>query len=181
MLIGPPGSGKGTQAKLLSQRLGLAHVSTGEMLREAIRIGAASGKKAKPYVDSGKLVPDTLVNEIIADYFRLDNRRDNFVLDGYPRTLPQAVSFDQLLRQLFIGLDAAVYLKVDDEEVVRRLAGRGRGDDAQATIRKRLEVFHATHTDLIEYYRQSGLLREIKGEGDVETIYAAILKAIKVP
>jgi adenylate kinase len=124
ILIGPPGSGKGTQAQLLSQRLGLAHIGTGDMLREAIRLGTAAGKSAQPFVVSGQLVPDELVNQIIHDFFSRDNRPERFVMDGYPRTLPQAVSFDQVLRQQFLGLDAVVVLKVDDEDIVRRMSGR---------------------------------------------------------
>src|SRR5436853_69921 len=102
ILIGAPGSGKGTQAKMLSQRLGLAHISTGDMLREAIRLGTPAGKKAHPFVGGGQLVPDDLVNQIIAEYFRRDDRPDRFVMDGYPRTLPQAMAFEQVLRQQFL-------------------------------------------------------------------------------
>jgi adenylate kinase len=124
ILVGPPGSGKGTQAKLLSQRQGLTHISTGDMLREAIRLGTPAGRKAQPYVSGGQLVPDDLVNQIIADFFSRENRPDHFVMDGYPRTLPQGISFDQVLRQQFLALDAVIVLKVDDEEIVRRLSGR---------------------------------------------------------
>jgi adenylate kinase len=180
ILIGPPGSGKGTQAKLLSQRLGLTHISTGDMLREAIRIGSPAGIKAKPFVESGHLVADDLVNETIADYFRLDNAPTDFILDGYPRTLPQAVSFDQLMRQLHLGIDAALYLKIDDQEVVNRLAGRGRKDDVEATIRKRLQVFHSTYGGLLDYYRRLGLLHEINGAGDMKSVNADILKVLHV-
>ncbi len=124
ILLGPPGSGKGTQAKLLSERLGLVHIGTGDILREAVRLGTPSGKMAEPFVSSGKLVPDTLVNELVADRFRRDDRPDRFVMDGYPRTLAQAASFDQVLRQQFLNLGAVVLLVVDDEEIVRRLSGR---------------------------------------------------------
>src|SRR4051794_9858428 len=101
ILVGPPGSGKGTQAKLLSERQQLAHVGTGDMLREAIRLGTPGGKKAEPFVAAGQLAPDDLVNQIVADYFDYDDHPENFVMDGYPRTLPQAVAFDQVLRQHF--------------------------------------------------------------------------------
>jgi adenylate kinase len=124
ILVGPPGSGKGTQAKLLSQRLGLAHVGTGDMLRQAIRLGTPGGNKAKPFVASGQLVPDDLVNQIIADYFASDDRPERFVMDGYPRTLPQAMAFEQVLRQHFMGLDYVVWLRVSDEEIVLRITGR---------------------------------------------------------
>ncbi len=212
ILIGPPGSGKGTQAKLLSQRLGLAHISTGDMLREAIRTGTPAGRRAQPFVGGGQLVPDELVNQIIAEYFGRDERPENFVMDGYPRTLPQAMAFEQVLRQQFLGLDAVVVLKVEDEEIVKRMSGRWicpnptcgtpyhvkfkpprragvcdlcgtaliqREDDQEATVRKRLQIFHSTHGDLLEHYRQMGLLRQVDGRGDIETIYANILKALQ--
>jgi adenylate kinase len=124
ILIGPPGSGKGTQAKLLSMRTGLFHFGTGDILREAVRLHTPAGAKAKPYVTSGQLVPDDLVNELVADRFRREDRPDCFIMDGYPRTLAQAASFDQVLRQQFFTLDAVIFLDVDDEEIVRRLSGR---------------------------------------------------------
>lgn len=124
ILLGPPGSGKGTQAKLLSERFGLVHIGTGDILREAVRLGTPWGKQAEPFVKSGKLVPDALVNELVADRFRRDDRPDRFVMDGYPRTLAQAASFDQALRQQFLNLCAVCLLVVDDEEIVRRLSGR---------------------------------------------------------
>src|SRR5262249_27743532 len=116
ILVGPPGSGKGTQAKLLSDRRGLLHITTGDTLREAARRQPPAGKQARPYVVSGQLVPDDLVNELVADRFRWEDRPERFVMDGYPRTRPQAVSFDQVLRQQFLDLNAVVQLHVDDEE-----------------------------------------------------------------
>src|SRR6516165_7346923 len=124
ILIGPPGSGKGTQAKLLGDRLHLSHIATGDILREAIRLGTSAGRKAEPFVNNGKLVPDDLVNELVADRFRRDDRPEQFVMDGYPRTLAQAASFDQVLRQQFLDLNAVILLQVDDEEIVRRISGR---------------------------------------------------------
>jgi adenylate kinase len=213
ILIGPPGSGKGTQATLLSQRLGLAHISTGDMLRDAIHSDTAAGRKARPFMESGQLVPDDLVNQIIADFFRKDDRLECFVMDGYPRTLPQAMSFEQLLRQQFLGLDAVILLKVDDEMIVRRMSGRWvcsngtcgtpyhstfkpprqpgvcdvcgsklmqRADDQEQTVRKRLQIFHASYGDLLDYYRRLGLLQKIPGVGDIETIYANVVRALKL-
>jgi adenylate kinase len=212
ILIGPPGSGKGTQAKLLSQRLRLTHIGTGDMLRDAIRRGTPAGRAAKPHVASGQLVPDDLVNQIIADYFLKEHPLDGFVVDGYPRTLPQAMSFEQVLRQQYVGLDAVVLLEVDDEEIVKRMSGRWvcsnsacgtpyhtifkpprvpgicdvcgskliqRIDDQEQTVRKRLQIYHASHDELIEYYRKQGLLKEVPGVGDIETIYARIVKALE--
>jgi adenylate kinase len=133
ILIGPPGSGKGTQAKLLSKEFALCHFATGDILREAIRLGTPAGKEAEPYLASGRLVPDDLVNEVVAECFRRENPPDRFVLDGYPRTLAQATSFDQVLRQQFLDLTAAIVLAVPDQEVVRRLSGRRFCPNCQAT------------------------------------------------
>jgi adenylate kinase len=124
ILLGPPGSGKGTQADLLSTRLNLAHVGTGDILREAIQHQTPLGARAKPFLESGLLVPDDLVNEIIAERFRGKRRPEQFVMDGYPRTLAQAASFDQVLHQEFLNLSAVILLVVDDGEIVRRMAGR---------------------------------------------------------
>jgi adenylate kinase len=124
ILLGAPGSGKGTQAKLLSERLRLEHIGTGDILREAIRRGTPLGVRARPFVESGQLVPDDLVNEMVAERFQRDDRPERFVMDGYPRTLAQAASFEEMLRRQHLGLDAVVYLKVDDEEIIRRVARR---------------------------------------------------------
>ena len=124
ILVGPPGCGKGTQAELLGRDHRLEHIGTGDLLRAAIRAGTPGGQRAKPFVESGKLVPDDLVNELIAERFDRPDRPDRFVMDGYPRTRSQAEAFDQVLRRHQLTLDAAVLIKVDDEEIVRRLAGR---------------------------------------------------------
>jgi len=124
ILIGPPGSGKGTQAKLLSNRLKLAHIGTGDILREAIREKTPLGRVAEPYILRGELVPDDLVNEVIAERFRQEDRPESFVTDGYPRTVAQAAAFDQVLRQQFLDLTGVLFLIVEDEEIVRRMTGR---------------------------------------------------------
>ena len=124
ILVGPPGSGKGTQAKLLSKRLQLVHIGTGDILREAIREKTPIGRKAEPYILKGQLVPDDVVNEMVAERFRRDDRPDDFVIDGYPRTVAQAESFDQVLRQQFLDLTGVLLLCVDDDEIVRRMTGR---------------------------------------------------------
>jgi adenylate kinase len=124
ILLGPPGSGKGTQAKLLAERNKLVQIGTGDILREAVRVRTPRGVEVEPYVKTGKLVPDDLVNELVADCFRREDRPESFVMDGYPRTLAQAASFDQVLRQQFLNLQAVVLLVVKDEEIVRRLSGR---------------------------------------------------------
>lgn len=124
VLVGPPGSGKGTQAKLLTERLGLRDVGTGDILREAIRSRTPTGKQAEPYLKAGKLVPDDMVNSLIADLFRSKERPTQFVLDGYPRTVSQAIWFDAFLKSEKLALDAVILFRVDDDEVVRRISGR---------------------------------------------------------
>ena len=124
VLVGPPGSGKGTQADLLVQRLGLRYIGTGDILREAIRGGTEMGRRVKPLMDQGLLVPDSEVNGVVAELFRGENRPERFVTDGYPRTYSQAVAFDALLAQQVLALDAVINLTIPDEEVVRRISGR---------------------------------------------------------
>ncbi len=212
IFIGPPGSGKGTQAKLLSQRLGLVHVSTGDILREAILQDTPEGRLAHPYVSTGRLVPDEIVNEIVNSRFRAKDRPTCFVMDGYPRTVPQANSFDHVLAEQGLKLDGVIFLKVADDEIVRRLGGRWscpnpacgatyhelfkpptqpgicdicgtaliqREDDKPATIRRRLEIFHSLYDELVEHYRKRGLLIEVPGIGDIETIYHNIVASLK--
>jgi adenylate kinase len=210
ILVGPPGSGKGTQAKLLCERQGLAYIGTGDIIREAVRSGTPLGKQAAPFMVSGQLVPDSLADELVAERLQRADRPDRFLLDGYPRTVAQAVALDKLLRKLDLKLCAVVFLVVDDDEIVRRLSGRWncpvcnatyhvtmkpprrpgvcdecgsvlqqREDDREDTIRHRLAVYHASTADIVPYYWRQGLLREVPGVGDIETIYQNIVKAVK--
>ena len=210
IILGPPGSGKGTQANLLCEKLGLAHISTGDILREAVRLGTPRGLKARPFMDQGKYVPDQLVNDIIADRFARADRPRRFLMDGYPRTLTQAVSFDRVLKQQSFPLDAVVVLRVPEEELVRRMSGRRvcprdgstyhllfdppkkspehcdqcgtrleqRVDDAERTVRERLRTFQATLTPVIDYYRPTGILREVSGAGPIAEIARAMLTSL---
>lgn len=124
IILGPPGSGKGTQAVLLSQRLGMVHISTGDILRHAIRNQTPEGKLAQPYIARGQLVPDEVVNQIIAARFRGPSRPEDFILDGYPRTDHQADALDEVLKEQGIALDGVILLEVDDQEIIRRVGGR---------------------------------------------------------
>jgi adenylate kinase len=124
VLVGPPGCGKGTQAELLVQRLGVTYVGTGDILREAIRRETPMGKRVEPIMEQGLLVPDPDVNDVVAELFRGPDRPDCFVMDGYPRTYSQAQAFDALLRQQFLSLDAVINLTIPDDEVIRRISGR---------------------------------------------------------
>jgi adenylate kinase len=124
ILLGPPGCGKGTQAKQLSRNFQLEHIGTGDLLRSAIREASEVGRRAKPYVETGQLVPDDLVNDLIAERFARSDRPSCFVTDGYPRTVAQAIAFDEILRKAGLDLSAVVLLDVSDEEIVRRLGNR---------------------------------------------------------
>lgn len=124
VLVGPPGSGKGTQADSLVRQFGLTYIGTGAMLRDAIGRGTDMGRQIKPLMDQGLLVPDTIVNDVVAELFRSTSRPERFVMDGYPRTYSQAIAFDSLLIQEFLSLDAVINLTIPDEEVVRRIGGR---------------------------------------------------------
>ncbi len=124
ILLGPPGCGKGTQAKLLCERNGLEHIGTGDILREAARQRTPAGLRAKPFLDAGKLAPDDLVNDVVAERFNLNDPPERFVMDGYPRTLAQAVAFDQVLRQHYLDLGAVIFLQVSDDEIIARVSER---------------------------------------------------------
>ncbi|HEY2787344.1 MAG TPA: adenylate kinase [Fimbriiglobus sp.] len=124
VLVGPPGSGKGTQAERLCDRLHLTYIGTGDILRDAIRRQTPIGRQVDPLIKQGLLVPDPVVNEVVAELFQRPDRPERFVLDGYPRTYPQAVAFDALMLQQYLGLDAVVNLTIPDDEVVRRISGR---------------------------------------------------------
>lgn len=211
ILIGPPGSGKGTQAKLLSERLGLCHFSTGDSLREAIARDTPEGRRAKTFMSAGQLVPDDLVNDIVRVRLHGPERPDQFVMDGYPRTLGQAIAFDGVLKAEKLPLRAVILLNVADDEIVRRLGQRWtcpnstcgavynaafmppkndghcdlcgtelyqREDDKPATIRKRLQVFHSLHDDILHHYQKQGFLVEVDGVGDIESIYENIIRAL---
>ncbi len=180
VFLGPPGSGKGTQAKLLHERLGLDVIGTGDILRGAMRRGTPLGKKVEPYLKSGRLVPDDLVNDVVADMFRQDDHPTKFVLDGYPRTLAQAEWIESVLHENDLDLKCAIRLVVPDEVVIERLSGRrlveGRADDSEETVRKRLQIYHDITKELVEHFRREGLLREVDATADVETVYLTIAK-----
>lgn len=124
VFLGPPGCGKGTQAKVLCQRLGAEHIGTGDLLREAMRNGTPAGREAAFHVDQGHLVPDQVVNDLISERFARNDRPQRFILDGYPRTLPQAKACDQILSGVGLDLDGVVLINVPDREIVRRVSGR---------------------------------------------------------
>ena len=182
LLLGPPGAGKGTQAQRLAERLGVPQVSTGEMLRAAVAAGSAVGRRAKAFMEAGELVPDEVVIGVAEQRLGQPDAKGGFILDGFPRTAAQADALDKLLPRLGVSLERCVSLRVDEEELVKRLLKRaqieGRADDNEQTIRTRMQVYKDSTAPLIAYYRTRGVLREIDGEGSVEEVARRLEQAL---
>lgn len=205
ILLGAPGAGKGTQAELLTQKLGIPAISTGNMLREAMRNGTETGRKAKHYMDNGLLVPDDVILGIVRDRVCQPDCRKGFILDGVPRTIPQA----QALEDLGVRIDYVVSIEIDDAVIEARMTGRRvcsacgasyhvtanppkadgvcdacggslmiRKDDAAETVRRRLEVYHQETEALKGFYEKLGKLRLVEGNQSIEDANRAILAAI---
>lgn len=174
VFIGPPGAGKGTQAERMIAKYRLAHLSTGDMLRAARDARTEVGKKAEGYMASGNLVPDEIIVEIIQERLREPDCRGGYLLDGFPRTIAQAEALDKMLAEKGTPLHIVLELKVPEEELFQRLAGRGRADDKPEVIRQRLVAYRDQTSPLLDYYRQGGLLKSIDGLGGVEEIFKRI-------
>ena len=178
ILGGPPGSGKGTQSALLAEHVGLATLSTGELLRSVASQRTLLGQRVASFVESGALLPDRLLLDVLREPLqRLRNTGDGFVLDGFPRTVAQAVALDELLAPE--PIDFAVQLVVDARVVARRLASRGRADDNASAIERRLVAFERETRPVIERYRCSGRLVAIDGHQPVEDVYREIIDALE--
>jgi len=180
VLLGPPGAGKGTQAQLLAARLGVPAISTGDMLREAVAAGSDLGKRVEGIMAAGGLVDDALMAEVVRDRLAKADAREGFLLDGYPRTSPQAKTLEGILVDAGQRLDAVVMVDVPVDELVRRSLLRGRADDSEEVIRERQRVYREKTEPLIGYYRERGLLREIDGHQPVETVTAHVFAALGV-
>jgi adenylate kinase len=211
ILIGGPGTGKGTQAELLQDKLSLTHIASGDLFRENIDGRTELGLTAKRYIDQGKLVPDDVTVDMIRKRLQELDSEQGILFDGFPRTLPQAEALDHLLAELNRKIDLVIHLEVSDDEIIRRLSGRlicrecqtpfhrefnpfvkcpydkcsgeflyQREDDKPETVRARLKVFQKQTAPLIEHYMAKGLLVKIDGEKSVETVFKAILEALKV-
>jgi adenylate kinase len=182
IFLGPPGSGKGTQARLLSGRLGVPAISTGEMLRAAVREGTELGRQAQEIMDRGELVPDAVMIGLIRDRVASPDARDGFLLDGFPRTVEQARSLDELLAGNAGGLSAVVNLLVPEplleDRLLHRATAEGRSDDRPEAIRERLRVYRERTEPLIAFYRQRGLLVEVNGVGPVAEVSDRIDRAL---
>lgn len=205
VLLGAPGAGKGTQAAKLVEKYHMAHISTGDILRAAVKNQTELGLEAKKYMDAGDLVPDELVIGLVKERLQDEDTKAGFILDGFPRTSTQAVALDSELAELNRPLDAAVLVDVDKEVIIKRLTSRRmcrdcgyigtdkdtvcpkcggemyqRDDDNEATVRNRLDVYESSTAPLIDYYRGCDLLVTIDGDQDPEVVFEEIQKALKL-
>lgn len=203
IFLGPPGAGKGTQAQRICAALNIPQISTGDILRRAMKEGTETGLKAKSYIDAGQLVPDEVIIDIVKERLAMEDCRGGYILDGFPRTVPQAEALDT-----FAKIDSVIELAVDDQVLVNRLSGRRvcvkcgatyhlsmlngattcaacgeeliqRNDDKAETVLNRLKVYHDQTAPLIGYYEKKGLLRKVDGDQGVDSTFQAIMKALK--
>jgi len=182
ILLGGPGAGKGTQAAKLKEHYGIAHLSTGEVLRDARVAGTELGGKAGEYMDAGKLLPDGIILGIVAEKIDEPSMAGGFLLDGFPRTIPQAEGLGVILKDKGLTLDAVVSIDVPDELVVSRLLKRaeieGRPDDNRETIENRLKVYYDQTAPLKEFYTKKGLLKAVDGVGGIDEVFARVRTAL---
>ena len=199
VLLGAPGAGKGTQAQKLVEEYGVAHISTGDLLRAAVKAGTELGRQAKSYMDSGSLVPDSLLVDLVRERLQEDDAQRGFILDGYPRNTAQAETLDAMLTELGRDLDAALLVSVEPKVIVERLSSRRtcrscgftapagvevcprcsgemyqRDDDKPETIQHRLDVYETQTAPLVEYYTTHGILKEVDGDRPVDEVYADV-------
>jgi adenylate kinase len=177
LFVGPPGSGKGTQCEVLSQRLGSPHISTGDLLREAVKAGGIAGRRAQRFMSAGRLVPDRLVMRILeARLARPDARDHGYLLDGFPRTISQARAFETLRGAQ--GFDAVIELALPRSVVLDRLAARGRTDDSQHTVQRRLEIYERVTVPMIAWCAQRYPLIKVAADRPVEVVTADLLRRL---
>ena len=172
ILFGPPGAGKGTQAKRIQKAYDIPQLSTGEIFRHHIKNDTPLGHKAKEYIDRGNLVPDEIVLHIVEETIQEEKYRHGYILDGFPRTVNQAQEFDELLSQRGQSIDACIGLEVSKEELIKRLTtrGEGRSDDDPEKIKVRLQVYHDETAPVMHHYAEKGLYHEIDGTGSIDDI-----------
>ena len=203
LLYGAPGSGKGTQANMLRSRFGIPHIATGDMLRAEIQADTTLGRKAQPILATGGYVPDDIMIGIIRNRLRLPDCERGFIIDGFPRTIPQADALDALMRDLSKHFDRVVYLKVETPELIRRLSGRlvcptcqrtyppntamceadatplvQREDDKREAVQPRIEIYLDKTIPVLDHYRHEGLVSEIDGRGTIDEIGRRVMAAI---
>jgi adenylate kinase len=179
VMLGAPGSGKGTQAELLARMLYVPAISTGEMLRQAVAEKSDLGERVKGTMASGALVDDELMSEVVRRRLERDDAESGFLLDGYPRTTAQAATLDSLLEDQGLKLDAVVLLDVPEPVLVQRATARRRADDAESVVRERLRVYREKTEPLVEHYSTRGLLRRVNGDREIGDVTASILKALR--
>ena len=182
LIMGPPGAGKGTQAVSLAERVGGAHISTGDIFRANVQQRTELGRAAQRFMDAGEYVPDEVTNAMVRDRLAQDDARDAFILDGYPRTVDQVAKLDEVLGELGTKLDGVLELVVDPEELIQRLLKRaetsGRADDTEEVIRHRQEVYTTETAPLLEVYDRLGVVIRVDGMGEVDEITRRIDDAL---
>lgn len=183
LIIGPPGSGKGTQAHRISEQLGIEEISTGDMFRTHLANRTPLGVEAQKYLDAGDLVPDHLTTAMVRERLQQPDTRNGFLLDGYPRTVSQMEDLDGVLQETGDTLDTVLEITADDDEIVRRLLLRsqaeGRSDDTESVIRHRLQLYRTETEPVISRYAERGLLVRVDGTADVDHVTAGALKGIE--
>ena len=202
IMLGAPGAGKGTQAKKIAAKYDIPHISTGDIFRANIKNGTELGNKAKTYMDQGLLVPDELVVDLVVDRVQQDDCKNGYVLDGFPRTIPQAEALDKALAEFGDKIDYAIDVNVPDENIVKRMGGRRAcvgcgatyhlvyaptktegicdvcGKELILTVQKRLNVYHEQTQPLIDYYTKAGILKTVDGTVDINDVFAAIVEIL---
>ena len=176
VLVGPPGAGKGTQAALLSEKLGVPHISTGDLFRANISENTELGQTAKRYIDAGNLVPSSVTNDMVAERIAEGDAAEGFLLDGYPRSVEQADALKGLLAKKDLNIDAVLEFDIDDDTVVERMLARGRADDTEEVIRHRMDVYRSETAPLLNYYSDKVL--KIDAVGEVNEISERAMKAL---
>jgi adenylate kinase len=179
ILIGPPGAGKGTQCQRLIELLAVPHLSTGEMLRAAVRAGTPEGVQAARFMEQGQLVPDALIVGMVTRRLESGDCRNGCLLDGFPRTLPQAEILDDLLERRAMSVDGVIELAVPRDELIRRMLARKRADDDPAIFAKRITSFEVQTAPLLDYYGRQGKLACVDGLGTAEEIFERVKAAVK--
>ena len=178
ILFGPPGAGKGTQADLLKDKFNLLHLSTGDILREEVSNNTNLGQQAKKFMDSGELVTDELIIEMIKNKIDSTTNVEGFLFDGFPRTISQAEALDSMLLSNNLNVDKVISLEVDDDVLTQRLLSRGRSDDNEETIKNRLNVYKNQTLPIKDYYLKNNKLVQVKGDDSVEAVNATIVGSI---
>lgn len=180
VLLGPPGAGKGTQAKVLAKERSMLHIATGDILRAEVQAGSELGRKARTFMDRGDLVPDEVMIGIIQQRLSMSDASGSVILDGFPRTVVQAEALDRALSTLDRRVDKAVFLRVSEPELLKRIAGRGEGraDDRPEAAKRRLDVYVRQTAPVLDYYRSLGRLAEVNGEQTPERVTDDLLAQV---